>query len=79
MHALHSVYGACTSFEGTLPHDMYVFGISTVNVVNWNTFEKDQKMFLKKSIFSSKGPPFGKVVFWPREGQNLKISEVPTK
>ena len=63
---------------------MYVFGISTVNVVNWNTFEIDQKMFLKKSIFSSKGPPFGfwaacKVVFWPREGQNLKISEVPIK
>ena len=40
---------------------MYVFGISAVNVVNWTTFEKYRRTFLKKSIFLSKGPPYG---FW---------------
>ena len=39
---------------------------------------------LEKIVFSTKGSPFGfwavcKVFFWPREGQNLKISEVPIK
>ena len=39
---------------------------------------------MKKIVFLSKGPPFGiwavcKVVFLPREVQNLKISEVPIK
>ena len=47
-------------------------------------FDKDWRTFLKKNVFSSKGPPFGfwavcKVVFWPREGPNFKISEVPIK
>ena len=66
------------------PHVMYGFGISTTNAVILIMFDKDWRTFLKKIVFSSKGPPFGfwavrKVVFWLREGQNLKISEVPIK
>ena len=83
VHALQSVHGMCTSFEGTKPHNMYVFGISAVNAVDWITFGKDRRTSLKKSIFIQGSPLWicavCKVIFWPREGQNLKISEVPIK
>ena len=40
-----------------------LFRIKLTNVVIWECFENDQRQFLKKNIFSSKGPPFGFGVF----------------
>ena len=83
VHALHSMPRSCASFEGTKPHDVYVFGISAVNAVNWIMFEKRLENIFKKDFFIL-WSLFGfwavcKVVFWPREGQNLKLSEEPIK
>ena len=61
MHALHSMHEACTCFEDTKPYDMYVFGISAVNAVNWITFEKDPRTCLKRKYFFIQGSPFTKV------------------
>ena len=67
--SLHGQYGASRC------PNIYVFGISTTNVVIWHYFGKDLRQFLKKIFFSPKGPPFGfrvicPIVFGLRKGSN---------
>ena len=39
-----------------LPIDIYIFGISTTFLVNWDPFDQNLRQFLKKYFFSPNGP-----------------------
>ena len=75
VHGLYSVHG---TYRVQRPQVIYLFGISLTYAVIWECFKKDRRQFLKKNIFSSKGPPFGfwgicPKVIWPIPGVNFKL------
>ena len=52
--------------------NIYVFGISTTNVVIWHYFGKDLRQFLKKIFFAPKGSPLSFRVICPLVFVNAK-------